>query len=126
MMAKTKKILAILLSVIVLLAGFGLTTFADGVDDGTGYAAAKDGVTYFGEEKTNGVVTYVDYKAADGSEETFKEIVKVDSNNDDSENADICDLVHLMLNPVDVNLDDAVDAKDYATLRMFLIGTAEF
>ena len=129
MMAKnTKQTLAVLLSVIVLLAGFGLTAFAAGVDDGTGYAAAKDGVTYLGELKTNGAVTYIDYKAADGGEETYKEITKVNTNaeHDTTDATDICDLVYLALNPADINLDDVEDAEDLATLRMFLIGTAEF
>lgn len=127
MMAKTtKRTLAILLSVIVLLAGFGVTAFAAGVDDGTGYAAAKDGVTYLGEEITKGAVTYIDYKAANGGEETFKVITEVHTNAEYDDVTNICDLVHLMMNrDEDINLDDAVDAKDYATLRKFLIGFAE-
>ena len=122
MMAKTtKRTLAILLSVILLLAGFGLTAFAAGVDDGMGYAVAKDGVTYLGELKTNGAVTYIDYKAADGGEETFKEITKVNTNAEYDDTTDICDLVYLVLYPADINLDDVVNEKDLATLRMFLM-----
>lgn len=127
MMAKaTKKTLAILVSVILLFASFGVTALAAGVDDGTGYAASKDGVTYLGEEKSNGVVTYIDYVAADGGEETFKEILEVDANDDVQDETDICDLVYLALNPADVNLDDVANEKDLATLRMLLIGIQVF
>lgn len=126
MMAKTtKKTLAILLSVIMLLAGFGMTAFAAGVDDGTGYAETKDGVNYLGEEVVKNGVTYVDFKAADGGEETFKRIVEINANEDVNDTTNICDLVHLMLYPEDINMDDVANEKDFATMRKFLIGITE-
>ena len=105
-----KKIIALLLATLLLFS-CSISSFAAGTDDGTVKIATKDGKKFFGTEITEGLTKY---EAANGSGEVFYDI------NGDKE-MDICDLVALSKNQVDLDQDGEYAPADGALLRGMLI-----
>jgi len=106
-----KRIIAFVLC-LILICSVGITAFAEGADDGTITIAVKEGKKFFGTEITDG---FVKYEAANGSGEVFYDL------NGDKE-MDICDLVALSNEEVDLDQSGAYDSADSAALRVLLIG----
>ena len=105
-----KKAIAITLCFVVMLS-FGVTASAAGTDDGRIMIATLNGQKFFGTEIGENAVKYI---AAKGEDELFYDLT-------DDRDMDICDLVALSKNQVDLDEDGEYAPADGALLRGMLI-----
>lgn len=105
-----KKAIAITLCFVVMLS-FGVTASAAGTDDGRIKIATLNGQKFFGTELGENAVKYL---AANGGDELFYDLT-------DDRDMDICDLVALSKNQVDLDKNGEYAPADGALLRGMLI-----
>ena len=105
-----KKMLMLFVVIATMLV-FTQPVFAADVDDGTLQVAERNGVKYFGVV-TN--MNFIKYEAADGSNKEFYDL------NDDKE-MDVCDLVALNKNEIDINSDSELEGTDAYLIRFLII-----
>lgn len=123
----SKKILAFLVVVILLISTLCVSAFAAGKDDGTLFVTAKNSEQYIGTAKSDFCTEYV---SANGTGNKFYRYLNADANSNDI--TDICDLVALHNAIIengqgtDFNFDSVLDNKDLIVVREFLLGTTDF
>lgn len=116
-----KKVTFLLAVIMLMLSVFCVNAMAAGTDDGQVYVVEENGVKFFGEQKATWC-TY--YTAADGTDASFYRYSDVDLNQDT--NTDVCDLVYLDVNKVDIDFDENFAAKDGERMRAILFGATDF
>ncbi len=116
-----KKATFLLAVIMLMLSVFCVNAMAAGTDDGQLYVVEENGVKFFGEQKAPWC-TY--YTAADGSASSFYRYLNVDLNQDT--NTDVCDLVYLDINDVDVDFDESFTSLDGERMRAILFGATDF
>lgn len=105
-----KRIIAIILGLIaVLCTAFSVSAVS--VDDGVIEVAEKDGNKFFGTRISRDITKYL---AADGSDKAFYDLT-------DDRAMDICDLVKLENNSVDITGDEKFDNSDRDFLRTLIL-----
>lgn len=105
-----KKIIAIILGLITALCT-AFSVSAASVDDGVIEVAEKDGNKFFGTRISQDITKYL---AADGSDKAFYDLT-------DDRTMDICDLVKLENNSVDITDDKNFDNNDRSFLRTLIL-----
>ncbi len=123
----SKKILAFLAVVILLVSTLSITAFAQGFDDGILSVTTKNSKQYIGTAKSEFCTEYV---AANGDNDKFYRYSDADVNSNNI--TDICDLV--VLNNaiaengkgIDFNFDAVVDNKDLSVVRQIILGVTDF
>ncbi len=116
-----KKATFLLAVIMLMLSVFCVNAMAAGTDDGQLYVLEENGVTFFGEEKASWCTHYT---AADGTDASFYRYLDVDLNQDT--NTDVCDLVYLDINDVDVDFDESFTSLDGERMRAILFGATDF
>ena len=116
-----KKAVFLLTVIMLMLSVFCVNAMAAGTDDGQLYALEKDGVTFLGEAKATWCTCYT---AADGIAPSFYRYINVDLNQDT--NQDVCDLVYLDLNQVDIEFNGSFTEYDGERMRAILFGATDF
>ena len=106
-----KKVLAVIF-VLALVLNFGLSAFAEAIDDGSIVVAEINGKRFLGVETNEDITKFF---AADGSEEFFVDLT-------DDADMNVCDLVVLELKPADINEDGVIDKTDNEMIRKLIIG----
>ena len=105
-----KKIVALLLVLAIALL-FTVSAFAVGEDDGSLTVAQKDGKKYLGVYVKEG---FSKYTSAEGSNLIFYDI-------NQDKNMDICDLVMLDKNEIDLDCNARFNSADGSMLRTLII-----
>ncbi len=116
-----KKATLLLAVIMLMLSVFCVNAMAAGTDDGQLYVLEKDGVTFLGEQKATWCNYYTD---ADGKAPSFYRYLNVDLNQDT--NQDVCDLVYLDINDVDVDFNGSFTGFDGERMRAILFGATDF
>lgn len=116
-----KKATFLLVVIVLLLSVFCTNAMAAGTDDGQVYVDKVNNAKFFVEEKTTWCTYYI---AADGTDASFYRYSNVDLNQDT--NTDVCDLVYLDVNKVDIDFDENFAAKDGERMRAILFGASDF
>ena len=123
----SKKILAFLVVVFLLISTLCISAFAAGKDDGTLFVTTKNSEQYIGEIKSDFCTEYV---SANGNGKKFYRYLNADVNSNAI--TDICDLVaiHNAIigngKGIDFTFDSVLDSKDLDVVRQFILGTTDF
>ena len=115
-----RKMFIVLFSALFIFS-FSISALAAGEDDGKIKVTSVGGEKYFGTILNEWAVNYVD---ASTGEKNFTRYTDVDFNLDNA--TEICDLVKLSADKVDLNGDGSFTADDSAVMRKLLLGLNDF